>query len=92
MVVFSEGEEVYGFGLCKAIRKRWVVFQVRTNFEVGDGRSVRFWHGLWSSGVVLRESFPILFSIASLKDAECTMIGRIWEMVGIGFLVFQEFP
>jgi hypothetical protein len=36
---------------------------------VGDGSRVSFWHDWWCGDTALKIAFPILFSIACVKDA-----------------------
>jgi hypothetical protein len=36
---------------------------------VGDGSKVKFWHDLWCGHMALKDAYPILFDIASAKNA-----------------------
>jgi hypothetical protein len=59
----------HGVGLWKNIRKWWGSFSGLSRLEVRDGARTKFWHDLWCRDRVLKESFPVLFSIARMKDA-----------------------
>jgi hypothetical protein len=54
-------------GLC--IKKGWETLLDFSRFEVEDGDRTKFWHDMWCVNTVLKEAFPVLFSIARVKDA-----------------------
>jgi hypothetical protein len=45
------------------------MFSSHTRFELGDGSKIRLWHDVLSWEKALKEAFPILYSIAYMKDA-----------------------
>ncbi|XP_057745695.1 uncharacterized protein LOC130963610 [Arachis stenosperma] len=53
--------------------------------DVGNGRTTRFWEDVWLPGGVLKEMFPRLFSVSSLKESvigDCGFwdgLERIWS-------------
>jgi hypothetical protein len=55
--------------LWKNIRKWWENFSCHTNFVVGDGSRISFWHNKWRVDMALKAPFPVLFGIAHVKDA-----------------------
>jgi len=59
----------FGVGLWKNIRIGWETFSGFIRFEVGDGVRTKFWNDLWCGDMVMKEVFPVLFGIASAKDA-----------------------
>ena len=64
-----EPRGAYGVGFWKNIRKGWDTFKGFTQFEVGEGTRVSFWHDLWYGDSALKFAFLGLFSIACEKDA-----------------------
>jgi hypothetical protein len=64
-----EPRGAFGVELWKNIRKGWDTFKGLTQFEVGDGTRVSFWHDLWCGDLALKIAFPGLFSIACVKNA-----------------------
>ena len=59
----------FGVGLSKNIRRGWEKFASHTEFEVGDGSKVRFWHDIWCKDMTLKEAFQELSGIACATDA-----------------------
>ena len=51
------------------IIRGWRLFSSHTKFDLIDGSKVRFWDDLWCGEMSLKEAFPILYKIASVKDA-----------------------
>ena len=64
-----EGREAHGVGLWKSIRKVWGTFKAKTRFEVGNGRRIKFWHDVWCDDMLLKDTFPSLFTFAIAKEA-----------------------
>jgi hypothetical protein len=44
-------------------------FANHTKFEVGDGSKIKFWNDKWWENQALKEAFPVLYSVARVKDA-----------------------
>ncbi|RVW56591.1 Clathrin heavy chain 2 [Vitis vinifera] len=65
----QEGREAHGVGLWKSIRKVWGTFKAKTRFEVGNGRRIKFWHDVWCDDMLLKDTFPSLFTFAIAKEA-----------------------
>jgi hypothetical protein len=59
----------HGVGLWKFICMGWQNFRRFFKFDPGEGSKIRFWEDVWCGDRTLREEFPGLYSIASLKDA-----------------------
>ena len=55
--------------LWKYICKGWQVFRSLFIFDLGEGSKIRFWDDIWFGDRALKEAFPSLFCIASLKEA-----------------------
>ena len=68
MVLLSR-DKGYGVGLWKSIRKGWGNFKSKTRFEVGHERRINFWHNVWCNDIPLKESFPLLSTLATFKEA-----------------------
>jgi hypothetical protein len=47
----------------------WQNFRRFIKYDVGEGSKIRFWDDVWCGDRALKEEFPGLFSIASLKEA-----------------------
>ena len=71
--------EGYGVGLWKVIQSGLKEFNNRVGFRVGNDRRVRFWKDRWCEEELLVVAFPMLFSIATDKEAQ---VDRMWEQVG----------
>ena len=50
----------------------WEVFSKNVQFEVGVGDRVKFWTNRWCGDSPLQLTFPIVFGIASNKEASVT--------------------
>ena len=50
----------------------WEVFSKNVQFEVGVGEKVKFWTDRWCGDSPLQLTFPIVFGIASNKEASVT--------------------
>jgi hypothetical protein len=61
--------EAHGVGLWKFIYMGWRNFKRHFRFDPGDGSKISFWEDVWCGETSLKDSFPGLFSIASLKEA-----------------------
>jgi hypothetical protein len=59
----------HGVGLWKFICMGWQNFRRFIKYDVGEGSKIRFWDDVWCGDRALKEEFPGLFSIASLKEA-----------------------
>ena len=59
----------HGVGLWKYICKGWQVFRSHFIFDPGKGSKIRFLDDIWCGDRALKEDFPGLFIIASLKEA-----------------------
>jgi hypothetical protein len=59
----------HGVRLWKYIRKGWSLFRSHTRFILGYGSRIRFWHDVWCAEMTLKEAFPVLYGVASDKDA-----------------------
>jgi hypothetical protein len=59
----------HGVGLWKYICMGWQNFRRFFKYDPGEGSKIRFWEDVWCGDRTLREEFPSLYSIASLKDA-----------------------
>ncbi|KAK3217760.1 hypothetical protein Dsin_011730 [Dipteronia sinensis] len=50
---------------------------------IGNGSKVRFWHDIRMDSVSLREAFPRMFALATIKDGFITdygdWIGNVWQ-------------
>ena len=47
----------------------WKVFSKNVQFEVGVGDKVKFWTDRWCGDSPLQLTFPVVFGIASNKEA-----------------------
>jgi hypothetical protein len=45
------------------------VFFSHTRLDPGDGSKIRLWEDVWRGEVTLKDAFPSLYNIASVKDA-----------------------
>ena len=70
-----------GFGLWKAIRKKWGLLDGRVAFHLGNGQRVKFWKDKWCGDGPLCESCPSLFSMSMSKNA---WVSEVWNPVGDG--------
>ena len=61
--------EGYGVVLWKVIWSGLKEFNNRVGFRVGNDRRVRFWNDRWCEEELLVLAFPMLFSIATDKEA-----------------------
>jgi hypothetical protein len=59
----------HGVGLWKYICQGWQVFRSHFRFDPGDGSRISFWEDIWCGDRTLKEAFPLLFNLASLKGA-----------------------
>jgi hypothetical protein len=59
----------HGVGLWKYICLGWQNFRRFFKYDVGEGSKIRFWDDVWCGERALKEVYPGLFSIASLKEA-----------------------
>jgi hypothetical protein len=66
---FCDITEAHGVGLWKFICMGWRNFKRHFRFDPGDGSKISFWEDVWCGETSLKDSFPGLFSIASLKEA-----------------------
>jgi hypothetical protein len=58
-----------GASLWKNIWIGWETFSSHTRLVLGDGSWIQFWHDQWCGDMMLKEEFPVLYSIAREKDA-----------------------
>ena len=65
----KSGKGPYGVSVWKFINKGWDSFYPHCSFEVGDGRTVKFWHDYWCGVMALKGAFPELFVLSWDKDA-----------------------
>ncbi|KAG6723353.1 hypothetical protein I3842_03G204200 [Carya illinoinensis] len=65
----NEIKGVFGVGLWKSIRMGWGDFIRNTNFKVGTGSNISFWHDVCCGDLALKLAFPSLFRIAKCKGA-----------------------
>jgi hypothetical protein len=61
--------EPHGVGLWKFICMGWQNFQRHFIFDPGIGSRISFWEDTWCGESSLKDTFPVLFSIASFKEA-----------------------
>jgi hypothetical protein len=59
----------HGVGLWKFICMGWQNFRRFFKYDPGEGSKIRFWEDVWCGDRTLKEEFPGLYSIASVKDA-----------------------
>jgi hypothetical protein len=59
----------HGVGLWKFICMGWQKFRRYFKFDVGEGSKIRFWEDILCGDRTLKEVYPGLFSIASVKEA-----------------------
>ena len=50
-------------------------FEDGFKWKVGDGKDIYFWKDNWLNGEALKNAFPRLFSISSVKDAKLAELG-----------------
>ncbi|KAJ9696951.1 hypothetical protein PVL29_008942 [Vitis rotundifolia] len=70
-----------GVGLWKAIRKKGRLLDGKLDYQVGNGKRVKFWKDKWCEDGPLCESFPSLFSISLTKNA---WVSEVWNPVSDG--------
>ncbi|XP_058726432.1 uncharacterized protein LOC131597777 [Vicia villosa] len=44
-------------------------------FSVGNGSTTSFWHSNWNSRGILKDAYPLLYSLSSLKDVSVDLMG-----------------
>jgi hypothetical protein len=66
----------YGVRIWKCIRRGWDSFSRFTRFDIGNGTKVRFWLDRWCGDFPLKEAFPELFGIASIRNASVADLMR----------------
>ena len=79
----------YGVSLWKSIKQEWPTFSKYLQFYVGDGIWVKFWYDVWCGECPLKESFPDLFSISSVKDS---LIAEVFNLANRVPLRDVRFP
>ncbi|KAG6729257.1 hypothetical protein I3842_01G018300 [Carya illinoinensis] len=75
----NEVRGAYGVGLWKYIRGGWEVFSRHTNFRLGDGTKIKFWHDTWCGNSALKDQFSALFRVARDKEVS---VAEVMGMVG----------
>jgi hypothetical protein len=83
----SDITEAHGVGLWKFICMGWRNFRGHFRFDLGDGSKISFWEDVWCGENSLKDTFPGLFNIASLRGAsiadnvECYNGSVQWNIV-----------
>ncbi|KAG7950083.1 hypothetical protein I3843_13G094100 [Carya illinoinensis] len=79
----------HGVGLWKHIRRGWEVFNRFVKLQVGTGTMIKFWSDVWCDSRALKDLYPSLFQLASVKDlsvADAMEVsgGRITWIINFG--------
>ena len=99
------GKGVHRCGLWRSIQKDWEVFSKNIWFDVGVGDRVKFWTDRWCGDLPLQLTFPIVYGIATTREASVASSLRwlgikerrswnvhlIWEPNDWGMGVVDEF-
>ena len=71
----------FDMSIWKEITKGWEQFSFRLTIQIWNGRHPRFWWDGWAREFKLKSTFPVLFIIASLKNA---IVADPWDRGGGG--------
>ena len=77
----SQIEEYMDVVCGRSIRMGWEVFSKNIRFEVGVGDGVKLWIDQWCGDSPLQLTFPIVYGIASNKEA---LVASSLDRLGIG--------
>ncbi|KAG2707779.1 hypothetical protein I3760_05G162800 [Carya illinoinensis] len=69
----------HGVGLWKHIRRGWEVFNRFVRIQVGIGTRIKFWSDVWCDSRGLKDLYPSLFQLASVKDLS---VANAMEVLG----------
>ncbi|WMV28917.1 hypothetical protein MTR67_022302 [Solanum verrucosum] len=76
-------KDPHGVGVWKHLSSFQNEFFQKVYFKPGNGLNIRFWLDKWIGGTILKDSLPMMFQIATNKEATMAQyrVDNIWSPI-----------